>query len=239
MMQPSFQETKTTPESLPLTSSENQQNSLACPSSDSPCDAYLSDFLSNFYPDQHPQHLWGGIMDALQYGILILTPDHRLLYANSKAQGLCQSLSSPMEKQPFLSSLIQEICDRFYEVTDSGAASLLMEFLGQNQQTIRAKIHPLHQYRGENTLHNGETLILVLLENCEEKFQTELSIECKKYGLTEREAEVWKLLRQGHTYQEVAYILQLSLNTIKTHAKKIYHKQYNYRKDQQTIWFSH
>jgi DNA-binding CsgD family transcriptional regulator len=52
-----------------------------------------------------------------------------------------------------------------------------------------------------------------------------MRIQQKKYDLTEREAEIWMLLRKEYTYQDIAKILQISLNTVKTHVKNIYAKR--------------
>ncbi len=46
-------------------------------------------------------------------------------------------------------------------------------------------------------------------------------MEQKQYGLTDREAEVYKLLSQSHTYQDIANILYISLNTVRFHVKNI------------------
>uniref|UniRef100_A0A832H5I6 Response regulator transcription factor n=1 Tax=Oscillatoriales cyanobacterium SpSt-402 TaxID=2282168 RepID=A0A832H5I6_9CYAN len=67
--------------------------------------------------------------------------------------------------------------------------------------------------------------IAVILENCEDVMQQEMRIQQKKYDLTEREAEIWMLLRQEYTYQEIAQKLQISLNTVKTHVKNVYAKR--------------
>ena len=42
--------------------------------------------------------------------------------------------------------------------------------------------------------------------------------------LSEREADVLRYLVQGHTYQEISQALYLSLNTVKTHLKRVYAK---------------
>lgn len=178
--------------------------------------------------------LWSEVINGLQYGILIVTQEGRLLYANSTAQKLCQSLLSPDKKLPILPNLIVEICDYWCKATFSGAESFVTECLGREQQTIRAKAHNLYQYTKQNRSHtkrSNEAPILVLLEDCDERFKAELLIECKQYVLTEREAEVWNLFRRGHTYQEAAEILNVSVNTIKTHAKHIYSKKQHYQQD--------
>ncbi len=52
----------------------------------------------------------------------------------------------------------------------------------------------------------------------------EESIKAPLSGLSEREMDVFKALSEGHTDQEIADILFISLNTAKTHLKSIYKK---------------
>jgi DNA-binding CsgD family transcriptional regulator len=79
--------------------------------------------------------------------------------------------------------------------------------------------------------------ILVFLENCADSLKEELRIEQRKYDLTEREAEIWMLLRQEYTYQEIAKMLQISLNTVKTHVKNVYAKRRSFQ-GQERFWCS-
>lgn len=46
----------------------------------------------------------------------------------------------------------------------------------------------------------------------------------EQYELSEREVEVLKLLLKGHSNHEIASILYISINTVKTHIKNIYRK---------------
>lgn len=77
--------------------------------------------------------------------------------------------------------------------------------------------------------------IVVFLENCDEVLREDLRVQQKKYDLTERESEIWLLLRKEHSYQEIAETLQISLNTVKTHVKNIYAKRRSCQ-DQETFW---
>jgi DNA-binding CsgD family transcriptional regulator len=49
--------------------------------------------------------------------------------------------------------------------------------------------------------------------------------EAKKYGLTNRETEIWLLYRANYSYKEIATALYISLNTVKKHMKKIHTKR--------------
>lgn len=46
----------------------------------------------------------------------------------------------------------------------------------------------------------------------------------KDYGLTPREKEILKALSQGNSYKMVAAILNISIDTVRTHIKRIYEK---------------
>jgi DNA-binding CsgD family transcriptional regulator len=46
----------------------------------------------------------------------------------------------------------------------------------------------------------------------------------KKYGLSNRQAEVTGVLLQGKSDKEIAALLNIALNTVQTHLKHIYRK---------------
>lgn len=85
------------------------------------------------------------------------------------------------------------------------------------------------------TSRDARSPIVVFLENCDEVLQEDLRVQRKKYDLTERESEIWLLLRKEQSYQEIAEALQISLNTVKTHVKNIYAKRRSCQ-DQETFW---
>ncbi len=90
-------------------------------------------------------------------------------------------------------------------------------------------------YGKQVTSYEALSPMVVFLENCDEVLQEDLRVQQKKYDLTERESEIWRLLRKEHSYQEIAEILQISLNTVKTHVKNIYAKRRSCQ-DQETFW---
>jgi len=90
-------------------------------------------------------------------------------------------------------------------------------------------------YEKPATAWDTRSRIVVFLENCDEVLQEDLRVQRKKYDLTERESEIWLLLRKEHSYQEIAETLQISLNTVKTHVKNIYAKRRSCQ-DQETFW---
>jgi DNA-binding NarL/FixJ family response regulator len=174
---------------------------------------------------------WHELIDILPQGVLVVALNGQLLYTNSKAQNLCRSLYDSKDlTSDALPRILTDICSRSAEFEQE---PLIAECFTQDQQTIRAKFQILRKAGG-----HPEAVILILIESCNERFKADLSIDCKKFALTEREAEIWELMQQGYTYQEVAEVLHLSLNTIKTHGKNICAKRKRYQRDEPTFWFS-
>ena len=66
---------------------------------------------------------------------------------------------------------------------------------------------------------------MILLEDRNATQAEELRIEQKKYDLTERETQIMNLLLKAYSYQDIAEILHISLNTVKFHIKNINSKK--------------
>jgi DNA-binding CsgD family transcriptional regulator len=169
--------------------------------------------------------VWGALLEALPQGVMVLTADLKLVYANEKANRLCQQLAA-RDRRPTQSPLvISEICHRLLKTKSLEGRPLLMECQTLRQQTIRLRASWLNVNPGMGGINQSAPHILVTLENCSEALEEEIRIEQRKYDLTEREAEIWMLLRQEYSYQDIAETLQISLNTVKTHVKNVYAKK--------------
>jgi DNA-binding CsgD family transcriptional regulator len=59
--------------------------------------------------------------------------------------------------------------------------------------------------------------------------QQDIQAEQKRFHLTNREAEVWLLLKREYSYQAIATTLHISLNTVKTHIRNIHAKRHPYQ----------
>ncbi|MBW4519400.1 MAG: helix-turn-helix transcriptional regulator [Scytolyngbya sp. HA4215-MV1] len=177
--------------------------------------------------------LWDALVNALQQGMLVLSRNLQLVYANEKAREICQMLLSE-QQMVGLPSEVSEICHRLTREGTSDGDSLVVEYLAPNHQTIRLYTCWLDLEPGATT---EPAYILIRMENCHETLLEELRIERKKYDLTEREAEIWLLLRQECTYQAIAKSLQISLNTVKTHVKNLYAKKRSFQGQEKVVVF--
>lgn len=191
-----------------------------------------SNLTSNISPDP----LWSALVDLLPGGVLVVSHHLRPVYVNSKAKELCQRLSHSAQQTDYrLPEAVSEACHQLIKEGINKTESLVVEYSEEQGRTIRLRLCWFSKARTSERQSN-QPYILVLLEDCHEVLSEELCLDRKKYELTEREAEIWMLLRQEYTYQEIAEFLQISLNTVKTHVKNVYAKRRS-TVGQRKIWY--
>lgn len=171
--------------------------------------------------------LWTTLLSAMPIGVMVLTDLLKLIYCNQQAKALCDQLQT--EKDSSIPDIVREVCQRLMAEEVVASEPLIMEYQSTVDQFFRLQVRWIESA--------GNALLLVLLEDCHALLQQELAIEQAKYDLTDREAEVWFLLRQKYSYQEISELLNITLNTVKTHAKNIYAKRKNLATEQK-IWYS-
>jgi ATP/maltotriose-dependent transcriptional regulator MalT len=162
------------------------------------------------------------LLESLHQGVIVTSCSLKPLYWNARARQLCQHLAGGDVQPVELPTAVSEVCRRLMRQERLSDLPLILECQTVTGQTIRMNARWLHLADDRGT---QQPYILILLENCNDLLQEEVRIERKKYDLTEREAEVWMLLRQEYSYQDVAKLLQISLNTVKTHVKNVYAKK--------------
>lgn len=173
--------------------------------------------------------LWGILLEALPLGVMVLASSLRTVYCNEKAKALCDRLQTSQPSGDELPISVCQLCQRLMQEDFASSEPLIMEYQEGNQ-FFRLQARWLN-------LSAPQSLLLVLIEDCHESTQQELAIEQDKYDLTDREAEIWFLLRQKYSYQEMSDLLRISLNTVKTHVKNIYSKRKNLANERK-IWYS-
>jgi len=171
---------------------------------------------------------WQQVLESLPQGVLLLSYQMQVLYWNQKAQTLCQHLRKGDGNTNWVPIALSDLCRLLLREPATGQLLLVTECQAQNGSMLRASARWLpgvanSPIQERSTQFPGN--ILILLEDYDERLREEIRVEQKKYALTDREAEVWMLLRQEYSYQEVARMLQISLNTVKTHVKNVYAKK--------------
>lgn len=161
------------------------------------------------------------VMEGFVDGILILTEYGGWVQANTTAQQLCRQLTpktvAALDK-PIVPKAIWEVCAALL-----GNRSTFRE----HQLILESEVVMPEQVKlrvRAQWLSIDMPYLLVVLEDCQQSSQSFRGWSAKKYGLTDRQAEVWALRRRGCSYAEIGRQLYITQNTVKKHLKDIYAK---------------
>lgn len=164
---------------------------------------------------------WIALAEALREGVMVISRNMKPIYLNQKAKEISQKLTDQNSKYAGLPLPISEICHQLIRRGNSENAEAMVECQTSDRETIRLRATWFSLPGNEA----GRQHILLFMENRYEILQAELHLDQQKYQFTDREMEIWSLLRQDYSYQEIAQSLHISLNTVKTHVKNIYAKK--------------
>jgi RNA polymerase sigma factor (sigma-70 family) len=165
-------------------------------------------------------YLLQAVIESFVDGILIITTEGELLHANECAREMCLQLL-PERKGNAIPVEIWQVCESLMESRELFPnEKIFMEF-EVDKQFVKLRIRA----RWLEIDDNEDSYMIVTLEDCHESSQNMAIRDAKKFGLTERETEVWLLRRENFSYKEIAKQLYITINTVKKHLKNIYAKQ--------------
>ncbi|MBD2082192.1 LuxR family transcriptional regulator [Leptolyngbya sp. FACHB-17] len=162
-------------------------------------------------PLNTPNDFLLSVLEGLVDGILIVSQQGQLLFANTPGAEICQKLS-PYQQYP---AEVWRSCEALIESRQwYGARPLLIEseLQTENHQTYRICVQ---------WLQLEQPCLLVRLEDQQRSLQSLAVTEAKKFGLTPREAEVWFLKRCNLSRKEIAAQLFITIDTVKKHLGNI------------------
>ena len=187
------------------------------------------------------------IKDALSSwidGVMILSTHGHVIYCNSVAQNLCNrlltqekrvsstyrftSIPAPMSIS-FLPQELGQLCKRLIKggPLDPALTALDTEFNLENNLCIRVRVTNLeldvHQLQENAPI--TQPYWLILLEDRHRSIRNRAATEIQHYGLSPRQADVWRLYRLGYSRQAIAQELFISLDTVKKHLRESRMKQ--------------
>ncbi len=166
-------------------------------------------------------HLMQAVIESFVDGIFILTRQGELVHANDRARNICQQLNEGINEDR-VPDEIRRVCQSLIEsrqLFPNQNISIESEIETYTRVTIRVRVRWLQANE------SNDDYLLVTLEDRQQTNQIMAISEAKKYGLTERESQVWVLRRANYSYQEIAEELYITINTVKKHLKNIYAKQ--------------
>ncbi len=168
------------------------------------------------------------ILKFVKEGVLIVSDRLSSLYMNTKAKEICQKILHNSTNGYNLPLIISEIANRFTQQPLLGREMIVQDCCLPGNYLLRIRAINVAVDSSFTSGFTENPWLLFLIEDKNDNLQEELKIAQEKYRLTEREAEVYGLLSQSMTYHNIAKILHVSLNTVRTHVKNINEKKRNY-----------
>ena len=173
-----------------------------------------------------PSGLKAELIQNLIDGVIILTDQRKLIYANDRAHRILEQLT---QKEPDINSGINSVPDEIWHICQSLIRS---RSLFPNQHWFVQSnifIEDSAMFRVKARWLHLETIdrpcLLLTVADRRQAIHTSANEEAEKYSLTPREKEVWLLHRSNYTYKEIALELSITPNTVKKHMRSIHAKQ--------------
>jgi DNA-binding CsgD family transcriptional regulator len=169
-------------------------------------------------------------LESLMDGIMLVSYQGELIFANRCAQRICRQFADrsapaahhPLSRYSAIPPQIWRRCQSLIESENSLSPSL--SFLEDDIQTEASGLIRLRaQWLVLKMI--DQPCLLVTLEDRQQSAQHKAIAEAQRYGLSERETQVWQLKRSGATYKAIAAALCISEDTVRKHIKSIHIKR--------------
>jgi DNA-binding CsgD family transcriptional regulator len=168
------------------------------------------------------QNLLQGLIENLIDGILILTEDRELVYANESAHRVLRQLN---QNRPHANLVPREIWHICQSLIQSRSLFPNQRWLIESKIFIDDSTALNIRVRWLNLDAIANPCLLLTLEDRYQAIRNIAVEEAQNFGLTPREKEVWLLHRAHYTYKNIASELEITPNTVKKHMKSIHAKQ--------------
>lgn len=168
------------------------------------------------------------VLETLLDAVMIMNHHGEILQANAKAVDICQQLTADHQEcgqgANYLPAMIQPLFVALLETQcQFPKQSVLPEFqlYLSDGTSLRIRSQFLDIPRSVSEM----PYVLMTIENRQESLLRVAIGDAHRFGLTEREAEVWHLRLLGHSYREIAQELYITENTVRKHVKSVLAKR--------------
>ena len=162
------------------------------------------------------------VIEELTNGILIVSEQRELIYANSCASRILRQLNHSKTQANSVPEEIWHICQSLISSRDLFPHQC---WLIESEVVTDSSVAFHVQAQWLKGKAPANTYVLLTLTDQSQSIKVIVIEEAYKYGLTPRETEVWLLHRANYTYKEIAAELEITPNTVKKHMKSIHVKQ--------------
>lgn len=165
-----------------------------------------------------PPVLLQGIVESLIDGIMILSEQGEVIFANSHAKQICYQLTQNLSRRNSVPRQIWRSCKALIQGREEFPEDAIViedEIKTQDLAAIRLRVRWLNL---DNVEH---PYLLIALEDLQQSAHNRAIAEAQKYSLTKRETQVWLLRCAGYTRKAIAAELYIKEDTVKKHIKSI------------------
>ncbi len=180
-----------------------------------------SQSVSQFSVNQYIEALQGKI-DSLIDGVVILTEQQELIYANTNALRILRRLDPSNTCE---NSMPQEVLYICQSLLDSRSLFPHQHWLMESEifANDSTALHIRARWLQVDPLERP--CLLLTIEDSYQALRNIAIEEAQKYGLTPREKEVWLLHRSNYSYKQISCELCITPNTVKKHMRSIHVKK--------------
>jgi DNA-binding CsgD family transcriptional regulator len=174
--------------------------------------------INKTYPKEEPPILLQGIVESLIDGIMILSVQGEVIFANRHAHQICHELTENLPQRIPIPNQIWRSCKALIQGCDTFPEETIViedEIKTHRSGSIRLRVRWLNPDTFEHSY------LFVALEDLQQSAHNRAIAEAQKYGLTKRETQVWLLRRIGYTRKAIAAELYIKEDTVKKHIKSI------------------
>jgi DNA-binding CsgD family transcriptional regulator len=157
-------------------------------------------------------------MENLVDGVMLVDIHGAVLYMNRMANQICQTLmgqtliSEKSRVSPPNSPLPEAVWHTCQALVEADRGDAVARISSEAEiQSYRVRVQRFQLQRLESPC------FMVRFEDQQQSLCHRILAEVQQYGLTQREAEVWRLKRENLSRQEIANQLFISVDTVKKH----------------------
>jgi DNA-binding CsgD family transcriptional regulator len=168
-----------------------------------------------------PQFLLQAVLESFVDGILVLTDQQELYYANATAQDLCFRLTGKANTLP---PILWQTCTALIESRELYPNQPIVLESELESETVNLRIRV--QWLQLDTI--DRPCMLIRLQDQHQATQGLAIAEAQTWQLSPRETEVWLRRRASNSRKQIAAALYIAEDTVKKHLKNIQTKRQLY-----------
>ncbi|MGG1660871.1 helix-turn-helix domain-containing protein [Brevibacillus sp. NRS-1366] len=167
----------------------------------------------------HEKILFEAHSNMSSIGMIIVEPPASIRYVNPAAQDICTELTRENKGTNSIKSFIGKLLENH-------SYSRILPFVTtvRSPALLEITIHVLPSIQTQSSFQRKPQYVVYLIPKSQSASRIASHDSDKPALLTRKEWEVYDLVQQGYTNQQISVELHISFNTVKRHLQNIYKK---------------